>query len=314
MRKRPLGDTGLVISELALGTWGLCGDATLPVTENEQDRVLDRALAVGITLFETADCYAHGQMEERIGRRIPGEGRAHVATKIGTDRDAAPPRKRFDVNFLRERFERSAERLKRNTIDILLLHNPSLVAVERGEATGLLDELKTQKRIFAWGVSAGSTEVARAAIERGAKVVELAYNVFHGSDLRELAVEVEKRGVGVLARSVLAHGLLCGHWPPDKVFSPSDHRAERWTADELRRRVRQLDALRPVVGGPIMTLRAAALRWVLHNQRVSAAVLGPRSSLQLDQLVREAGREPPYLGDDSIRALDARLTQVGVAP
>src|SRR6185503_21273899 len=118
--------------------------------------------------------------------------------------------------------------------------------------------------------------------------------------------------VGILAHSVLSYGLLCGHWSSDKYFPEGDHRAERWTRDELRRRIRQLDALRPLLGGNVLTLRSSALRFVLSNTLVASALIGPRSTLQLDQLVREAGKGPPYLTEDAPRALSARLLQVGV--
>jgi aryl-alcohol dehydrogenase-like predicted oxidoreductase len=312
MRKRPLGNTGPMVSELALGTWGLSGDGYTAVPEAEQDRVIDRACALGITLFETADQYAGGAMEQRLGRRLSDPGRTRIATKIGSDRDASPPRKRFDAQFLREAFERSRERLRRDTVDVVLLHNPSLAAVERGEAVGVMTELAEKKAVGCWGVSAAGWEIARAALARGAKVVSLAHNAFHSKDLRMLADDIRQHGAGVLAHSVLAYGLLCGHWAPDKEFPGGDHRSERWTSDEFRRRLRQLDALRPVVGGAVLTLRAGALRYVLSTPAVSSAVIGPRNTLQLDQLVREAGKEPPYLSDQQLTALAARLRDAGV--
>lgn len=312
MRRRALGKTGLRVSELALGTWGLSGNGYGPVAEAEQDRVIERARALGITLFDTADSYAQGAMERRLGERLGQDPRALFATKIGTDRDALPPRKRFDATFLREAFERSRERLAREVVDIVLLHNPSSVAVDQGHATDFLKELKSTGKVRAWGVSAGSVEVARAALARGAEVLEIAYNALHPSDLTALSDAIDDAQAGVLARSVLGYGLLCGHWSSGKEFPEGDHRAERWTVDEFRLRLRQLDALRPLIGGPVVSMRAGALRYVLANELVSAAVLGPRSSLQLDQLVREAGREPPYLSVDKLRALKNRLQDVGV--
>jgi aryl-alcohol dehydrogenase-like predicted oxidoreductase len=312
MRKRPLGNTPFMVSELALGTWGLSGEGYSAVPEAEQDRVIDRASALGITLFETADSYAAGAMERRLGQRLPDPKRARIVTKIGSDGDASPPRKRFDAPFLREAFERSRERLRRDTVDVVLLHNPSLSAVERGEAIGVMTELVEKKAVSSWGVSAAGWEIARAALARGAQVVSLAHNAFYAKDLRMLADDVKKYSAGVLAHSVLAYGLLCGHWAPDKEFAEGDHRSERWTTDELRRRLRQLDAMRPLVGGSVLTLRAAALRYALSAANVSSAVIGPKNTLQLDQLVREAGKEPPYLSDQQLTALSARLRDAGV--
>ena len=171
MRRRPLGKTGLNVSELGLGTWGLSGDGYGPVPESEQDRVIDRARALGITLFETADSYAHGSMERKLGERLKDDTRARIVTKIGTDRDAIPPKKHFDPEYLRTAVERSAERLGRDVIDVVLLHNPSEVAMQRREASALLAELKQAGKIRGWGVSAGTLEVASAAVDQGAEVV-----------------------------------------------------------------------------------------------------------------------------------------------
>ena len=311
MRKRALGKTGISVSELALGTWGLSGDGYSPVPDAEQEAVIDRALALGVTLFDTSDSYGQGAMETKLGQRLKDKD-AVIATKLGTDRETSPPRKAFSAQFLRESFDRSRARLQRDVIDVVLLHNPSERTLEKGEASATLEELKQSGAIKAWGVSAGSTNVARKALEKGAEVLELAYNAFHSRTLRELESEIREKDVGVLARSVLAHGLLCGQWPQTKEFPSGDHRAERWTTDDLKRRISQLNALRPCVVGSVTSLRAAALRFVLAHERVSSAVLGPRGSLQLDQLLRDAGREPPYLSPEALSALDLRLANVGV--
>src|SRR5262245_56330641 len=128
MRRRPLGATGFEVSELGLGTWGLSGDAYGPVAPEDQDEVIERAVALGITLFETADGYARGEMEKRLGERLAGHDGLVVVTKVGTDRESKPARKRFDAAFLAEAFARSSERLKREAIDVVLLHNLSLKA------------------------------------------------------------------------------------------------------------------------------------------------------------------------------------------
>ncbi len=312
MRRRRLGRTELQVSELALGTWGLSGDGYGSIPEGEADRVIDRARAVGITLFETADTYAAGGLEKKLGERLEGDEHARVVTKLGTDRDASPPRKRFDAAFLGRAFEASRERLRRETVDVVLLHNPSAKALRQDETTGVLRELKEKGAIRAWGVSVGSHEAAEAALDVGAEVMSFAYNVLQVQPLRDLAERLVSTDTGVLAHSVLSYGLLCGLWPPHKEFRYGDHRSERWSPSQLRRRIRQLEAVRPMVSGDVRTLRAAALRFALANDAVSSVVLGPRFSLHLDQLVREAGREPPYLSEGKLSALEQRLEALGV--
>ena len=119
-------------------------------------------------------------------------------------------------------------------------------------------------------------------------------------------------GTGVLARSVLSHGLLAGTWTKERVFADGDHRADRWTRLELERRVEQLSALRFLVRGDVATMRGAAVRFVLANHLVSSAVLGPRSVEQLEQLVRETGSGPRYIPDEDLMALPRALARVGI--
>ncbi len=314
MRKRPLGKTGLEVSELSLGTFGLSGDGYGPVKDSEVDRVIDWALERGITLFETADVYGNGAMESKLGERFESlEEKPLVVTKVGTDRHAQPrPRKRFEPSYLREAVARCQERLRRTTIDVVLLHNPSLSTLIRGEAAGLMKELVSEGAIRAWGVSVGDVDTARAALASGAEVIQLAYNVFYSRNLRELSADLTVSGAGVLARSLLAYCLLAGTLSANRVFSPDDHRTQRWTREELGTRVRQLDALRPLLGGDVLTMRSLALRFVLSNELVSSAVLGPRTAPQLDMLVREAGKGPPYLAKDVLARLPANLAKMEI--
>jgi aryl-alcohol dehydrogenase-like predicted oxidoreductase len=310
MKTRPFTGQSTV-SQLGLGTWGLSGDGYGPVSDAVQDEVISRARAYGITLFETADVYGRGEMERRLGRILGADPAVTIVTKVGTFLDGMPTRKRFDAAYLREACERSGERLGRPRLDVVLLHNPAEQTLLNDEATGTLEELRREGKIGAWGVSAGSAVVGRAAMGKGAQVLELAYNAFNRTDLD--ALSLGQGQVAVLARSVLAYGLLCGQWSDARVFPVGDHRAERWTVEQLRGRLRQLSAVSSILGGEVLTPRAAALRFVLSNPLVSSAVIGPRNRVQLDQLVREAGQGPEYLPASSLRRLEDQLARVGAA-
>lgn len=310
VRQRPFGSTGDMVGELSLGTWGLSGDASGPVYHAEVDRVIDRAIEAGITLFETADIYGKGEMEKRLAEKLDPD--AHrLVTKIGTFTDEAPPQKRFDAEHLARAFAACRERQGRDRLDVVLLHNPSIGAVA-GEGPDFLKERVKADELGHWGVSCGSAEVAKAAIDRGARVIEVAYNLLWQRDFLAIRSQVEATETAVLARSVLAHGLLAGHWSRNKVFFDNDHRKQRWTKETLRYRLGQLDAVRGLVSGDVITLRAAALRFVLSSAVVTTAVLGPRSVTQLNQLILEAGEGPPYLDDEALAELPARLEAVGV--
>lgn len=309
MRRRPLGKTGIEVTELALGTWGLSGDAYGPVPPEQAESVITRASELGVTTFETADIYGDGEMERRLGQLAPKD--AVIITKIGTDRWSKPDRKRFDAGYLDRALDASSERLG-TPPTVVLLHNPSQQMFQDESGIEFLRRAGETDRLGTWGLSVGNAAVGRAALERDAPVVSLTHNVFASETLLELSPLIQLKGTAVLAHSVLAFGLLCGHWARDRLFPPSDHRSMRWTPDQLRRRISQLDAIRSIVGGPVVSLRAAAVRYALASEAVSSAVLGPRSAFQLDQLVREAGREPPYLDDTRRIKLETRLADVGV--
>jgi aryl-alcohol dehydrogenase-like predicted oxidoreductase len=311
---RLLGKTGLRIGELALGTWGLSGDGYGAVDETEQERVVQRALEMGVTLIDTADAYGGGRMERLLGRVLRFRGDVVVVTKGGTDRTTSPARKRFDAAYLRERVEASLRRLARECIDVYLLHNPSETALASDETIDGLLALKREGKIAHFGVSAGSVEVGRAALERGAEVIELPYNLVHSTDLHRLAGEIMVAGAGVLARSTLAHGLLSGRWSMSKEFAQGDHRADRWTKPDIENRLRQLSSMRFLLHGEVPSMRSAAVRFVLANNIVSAAVLGPRSVTLLEDIVREVGMGPIYMRDEDLMRIPRALEAVGLDP
>ena len=314
MRNRPFNALGTNLSELALGTWGLSGDGYGLVSPREAAAVIDRAVQLGITLFETCDAYGRGEMEKLLGERLasfPGKPTV-VVTRVGTDRSKDKAVKRFDRDYLRQAVEASSHRLGRTPLDVVLLHNPRAWVLEEGEAPRTMQELKEQGKVKAWGVSAGSTEAALAALDAGAEVLSLTYNVLHTTELAAVASDAAMRGTTVLAHSILAYGLLTCQWGPDRWFDDDDHRRDRWDAELLKKRISQLDIVRDMVGGDVLTPRAAALRFVLSNSLVASAVIGPKSTAQLEQLVREAGSGPPYLSERVLRDLPNQRLAVGI--
>jgi aryl-alcohol dehydrogenase-like predicted oxidoreductase len=228
MRLRTLGKTGIEIPELCLGTWGLSGDGYGHVDEADQNTVIERALALGVTAFDTSDSYARGEMETRLGRLLEPHAEAIVLTKIGTDRSVTQPVKRFDAEYLESAAQKSRERLKRK-IDVLLLHNPSSVALEKPHVAEALARLVEQGVAKAWGVSIGNAEVGKAAIERGAQVLELAYSAFHPQDLAGRAGASQReagrarRAVGAFARTLV--------WPMAEHQAIPDHRSPARSLD-----------------------------------------------------------------------------------
>lgn len=312
MKRRPLGRTGLIVSEMGLGTWGLSGDAYGAVPPEQAEQVVRRALEIGFSLFDTADAYGGGKMESLLGKIVGNRDDVVVVTKIGTDRTTDPPHKRFDAEYIRSAASRSLKRLRRKAIDVLLLHNPTVETVKAKEMVFTMESLAKEGITKKWGVAAGDDLVARAAMDAGAQVIELAYNLVHSIDLHRVTGDAMVTGAGILARSPLAHGMLSGTWTKERQFAEGDQRNERWTRLELERRLDQLDALQFLVSGDVTTLRGAAVRFVLANPIVSSAILGPRTVDQLEQLVRETGAGPRYVPDEHLMKLPRVLSKAGI--
>lgn len=314
MEKRKLGKTGIEVSELALGTWGLVSESYGSVLQADMLGMFERALAMGIDLFETSASYGNGSIELLLGHSLIDKG-ATVVTRWGTDLSVTPARRDFSSEFLKRQADESLTRLRPSESGvparvIALLHNPSLRALEQQGTLDTLTDLKKSGSIAAWGVSAGSVEVGKRAIEAGAEVLSLAYNIIHVEPYRALKAQIEESKVGLLFHSVLAYGLLTNRWLPGKVFAAADHRSRRWPDGAVRTRVNQLAAIRPLVSGDIPSMRAAAVLFALAEPLCSSVVLGPRQNQQLDQLVRETRGAP--LSEVKRTALEARLSDFGV--
>lgn len=312
MRKRTLGKTGIEVSEISLGTWGLSGDAYGVTYAGQAKGVIERARAMGITLFETSQSYGLGAMESELGATVASDPQVTIVTKWGTDRSESVAKKRFDPDYLKKSLETSRERLGTEARLIALLHNPTEQTLKDGRAVETLKEMATQGDLLSWGISVGSEEVARLALDAAAPILSFAYNVLTVQPLRAVSQLLAEKETGVLAHSVLFYGLLAGQWTAAKTFRNTDHRSERWPEGTLGSRVRQLDAIRPMISGETTSLRSAALRFVLSNAQVHSAVLGPRTTGHLDQMVRDLKGDLPYLSDAKLSALESRLEHLEV--
>src|SRR6266567_241709 len=128
MRYRPLGKTGLQVSEIGFGAWGIGGRTVEQTSYGDTDdrtslAALERALERGITFFDTSAAYGDGHSEELIGRAVRGvRSRVVITTKAGYDSWDRPPD--FSPRAIAASTERSLLRLGTDYLDLLQLHNP----------------------------------------------------------------------------------------------------------------------------------------------------------------------------------------------
>ena len=308
MHERNLGDTDLRLTEVTLGTWGLSG-AYGPVTESLVRDTLDAAIEAGVKSVDVAPLW--GDMEARVGEAIADHEAIKVITRGGAVLEDGQVQHRFDPESLRADLERSRERLGREVLDVWLLHDPSEGALAEDDPFATAATLVEEGHVRCWGVSTTQHEVAARALEAGAKAICVPHHMFASDLVGDLRQSLEASGAGVLARSPLAHGLLSGRWTEYRRFAADDHRHDRWTAQALAIRVRQVAQVRFLVKNEVRSLTAAALRFALDSPAVATAVVGARRPAQirdLDQLVGDA----PYLEEPDRVRLQQVLAAAGV--
>jgi aryl-alcohol dehydrogenase-like predicted oxidoreductase len=289
MRYRPLGKTGLQVSEIGFGAWGIGGRTVEQTSYGDTDdrtslAALDRALERGITFFDTSAAYGNGHSEELIGQAVRGRrSRAVIATKAGYEAwDRAPD---FSPSAIVASTERSLARLATDHLDLLQLHNPPLEVVMSPAVREALTGLVDSGRIRAWGISAKGPDEAMQAL-RACDVAVIQAN-FNMMDVRVLTsgllAEVERLGIGFIARTPLCFGFLSGTIGHDSVFPEGDHRA-RWPRAQLAHWVDgAADLMAAISASPGEAAAQAALRFCLSFPALSTTIPGIMRPSEADQ-------------------------------
>ena len=301
MKYRELGKrTGLRVSEIGLGAWGLGGAVdVLPPTgqgdrypanygdmsDDEAQALLEACFADGINFLDTAPFYGNGRSEERIGRAIRGRDDVIVATKAGVFIDEQGRSMReFSRQIVKQQFDESRRRLGRDILDIEFLHSPNHEEYGAGEAMNALQELKAEGKLRFIGVSVnlGPTNPHREFIERGeVDVIEMPLSLLHpeGTELLPLALQ---HGVGIVVRQALVGGVLSGRFTRDTVFPENDQR-RLWPRERLFEWLDKFDRLSFLRQDGRRTPAQAALQWVLSQDGVSTVIAGAMSAPEMQE-------------------------------
>ena len=282
MKYRALGNTGLEVSEIGFGAWGIGGrtDGATSYGETE-DAVSERALAtaidVGINFFDTSNVYGYGRSERLIGKVFQGcRDRLVIATKAGIKTwDAQSD---FSPDALRASLEGSLARLKTDYVDLLQLHNPTLDELrERPEIVESLRDFISEGKIRAFGASMKSpVEGVVATRDFGFQTVQVNLNMM---DVRAVECGLADNdldlGRPVIARTPLSFGFLSGRVDRDTVFPDGDHRAA-WTSEQIARWVDGANELSAAINSVNdgETRTQTALRYCLSHSGVATVIPG----------------------------------------
>jgi aryl-alcohol dehydrogenase-like predicted oxidoreductase len=307
LKYRDLGQTGMRVSEISLGTWAF-GDGWGTVGEDDALSALNRAVDLGVNFLDTADVYGDGRSEKLIGRLLKNRPNDEilVATKAGRRLDPHTP-EGYDYDNLSAFAERSLKNLGVEALDLLQLHCPPTEVYRQDSTFEALDRLQNAGKVRNYGVSVEKIEEARMALEYpGVVTVQIIFNVFRQKPAEEFFPLAEERNVGILARVPLASGLLSGKMRADRVFSEDDHRnfnregqafdrGETFSGVDFETGLRAAEELKDLVPEG-NTLAQFALRWILMHPAVSCAIPGGKNPSQVEDNV--AAVEMPPLPDE----------------
>jgi aryl-alcohol dehydrogenase-like predicted oxidoreductase len=294
MKLRPLGKTGLKVSEIGFGGWAIGGNGFGNSYGETDDAVskaaVRRALELGVTLFDTADVYGFGHSEALLGEVLQEWTGAPptIVTKGGVNfyRQDATLEPDWTPYGIAHAVQQSLIRLRRERLDIFLLMNPPVRDLERWRTWETLDSLKRAGKVAFSGVSIAEPEDGVWLLKQNqpVAVIEVAYSIAYQGATVELLDLARKRKVGVLAREPLANGFLTGKYASAAEFPPGDIRAALHP-DYIRAMAETVKHLGFLTREGERTPAQAALRFVLDDPRIASVIIGAKTPRQIDENV-----------------------------
>ena len=298
MKYRKLGRAGIKISEVSLGTWLTYGNS---VEKNVAKACLKAAIENGINFFDTADNYAKGESESVVGEVLEEFNRQDII--LGT-KVFFPMSEKINDNGLSrkhiiESCNSSLKRLKTDYIDLYQCHRYD-PETELEEIISVMDDLIKQGKILYWGVSQWSAiqicdtaYLSRFYTKTPPRSNQPVYNMLNRSLEIDVMSLCEREGIGLIAWSPLAEGILTGKYSGFKV--PKDSRAANLQSNKfIKNRLTsnnldKVDKLIPIAQELGLTLAQLALAWCLRRKELSCVITGASKPDQITENVKAAG-------------------------
>ena len=295
---RPLGRSGLQITQVGFGAWAIGGGGWAYGWGSQDDAdsvaAIKYAVASGINWVDTAAIYGLGHSEEVVGRalrEIPAAERPYVFTKGGLIPDRSrpfdEPQRNLRPESIRTEVEASLRRLGVERIDLYQFHWPDAIGTPVEESWGEMSRLIDEGKVRAGGVSNFNVGLLwRAERVRHVDSLQPPFSLIHRKSAADVIPWSAAHGTGVIVYSPMQSGILTDFF--------SHERVERMAADDWRRRNAEFqqpllgrnlalrDALGPIASRHGVSIAAVAVAWTLSWPGVSGAIVGARSPQQVD--------------------------------
>lgn len=320
MERRKLGSEGPELTTIGFGCWAMGGQGRGdaggwgPQDDQESIDAIHTALDAGINWFDTAAVYGLGHSEEVLGKAL-GSRRKEVivATKFGLVWDEQGKLTNLaSYDSVTHECDASLRRLGTDYIDLYQMHWPDNVGTPVEESIRALDDLIKAGKVRYAGVSNFDVELLRRALSvRHIDSLQPQYSLFHREIEGELLPFCEEHGIGVVAYSPLASGLLGGTYTPDKTFPAGDWRATHpdFTGEGLRRNIARVDRLKEIAQRHGKTVPQLAVAWVLAHSAMTAAIVGIRRPAHLEGILPAADW---HLDEETMAEIESVMAEESV--
>lgn len=286
-----LAGTTRRISRITIGTEPLGGTDWGSVDIAAVERGIQRAVELGINVFDTADVYGLGLAEERLSKAL-GAQRHEVCiiSKFGVNWEPAEPGKRAKTYFdsrpqrVVEALEASLRRLRIESIPLYLVHWPDpRTPIE--DTFDMLRRCQAAGKIQCLGVSNFSAEQIRTAHRLAPlTAVQISYNLLDRRAEQAIIPVCDELGISVFCYGALAQGFLTGKYQPGTQFATDDRRFRlpHFSQSQLNDNLWLIERLQTIAQSRGKFSAQVAIRWILENPSVASAITGIKSAEQVE--------------------------------
>lgn len=318
MRYTRLGGSGLEVSRIGVGGMSFGdparGDHGWTLPEDESRPVIRHAVEAGINLFDTANVYSDGTAEEILGRALRDYARREdvvVATKVYGRMRPGPNGAGLSRKVIMQEVEDSLRRLGTDYIDLYQIHRldphtpleETLVALDDLVRSGKVLYLGASS-MYAWQFSKALHFQRHNGLARFISM-QSQYSLIAREDEREMFPLCLDEGVGAIPWSPLGRGRLTRDWQEETDRSRSDHIAREYYAQAVESDRRTVEAVRESAEARGLPRAQVALAWMLHQEVVSAPLVGATKISHLDDAIAATDVE---LSPDELTALGEHYT------
>jgi voltage-dependent potassium channel beta subunit len=310
MQYRRLGNTGLKVSEISLGSWLTYGGY---VEEQNATASIDKAYDLGINFFDTANVYMRGEAEIVVGKALKKYQRDSyvLATKVFWPMGDGPNDRGLSRKHIIEQCNASLKRLNTDYVDIYYCHRYDK-ETPLEETLRALDDLVRQGKVFYVGVSEWTAEQITEAVHLADKklldrivVNQPQYSMLERYIEKEVLPVCEKHGIGQVVWSPLAQGVLTGKYNKGEK-APEGSRAAQENFKSLfglltDENLDKVEQLQEVASDHNLSLPTLALAWILRQPNVASALVGASRPEQLEENVKASGVK---LSDETIARIE----------